>query len=115
MQTREEKFKALREEIMNNKSVDTLDESQNFIDENIDYTSSEVKKNTLTMSIDKIIEAHDEYTTIIEKRELDEKLKLEQREKTIALLKTIGKWALIGVALLVIVGVIVLVILKILN
>ena len=115
MQTREEKFKAWREEIANNKNIDAPDNQQNIVDEGVDYTSSDVKKNTLTMSIDKIIEAHDEYTTIIEKRVLDEKIKQEQKEKLISTLKTVGKWVLIGIALLTIVAVILIVVLKILN
>ena len=115
METREEKFKKYREEIKKSETVAQKVDETSLIDENIDYNSPIIKKNTLTMSIDKIIEAHDEYTTIIEKKEREEKLKQEKQAKTIELLKEIGKWVLIGIAIVVIIAVIIIVILTVIN
>ena len=110
METRVEKFKKYREEIIKNKDLETNIEEVNVVDENVDYNSPTIKKNTLTMSIDKIIEAHDEYNTNIELKELEEKNRLEQQEKMSALFKSILRWVLIGVAVLVIVAVIIIIV-----
>ena len=115
MESREEKFKKHREQISMN-----LDDSEKQIENNVivDNFADDLKtkkKNTLTMSIDQIIEAHDEYTTIIEQKELKEKLKLEKRERLLTRLKRV--LIIIGIifALMLIFGVLFFVILTILN
>ena len=113
MITREEKFKKHREKIASNVENNKVEDV--FVGNETNPSEDNQKKNTLTMSIDKIIEAHDEYTTIIEQKELQEKLRLEKKEKTIATLKSVGKILGIALALLLIFGVLVGVILLILN
>ena len=115
METREEKFKKHREQIA--QEVDNIEKhvENNVVEDNLDDEVGTNKKNTLTMSIDKIIEAHDEYTTIIEQKELKEKLKLEKKERLLTRIKRILKIAVVALSLLLIFGVLFFVILTILK
>lgn len=119
MENREQRFKTYREKIINedlkeDKNNTTL-EAKNIEDNSKILQDKQVKKNTLTMSIDQIIEAHDEYTIIIEQKELEEKIRKEKRDKMTAKLKVIFKYALIGLILLLVVFILVLIILKIIG
>jgi hypothetical protein len=58
---------------------------------------------------------HDEYTTIIEQKELKEKLKLEKKERLLTRIKRILKIAVVVLSLLLIFGVLFFVILTILK
>ncbi len=110
METREEKFKAYREEIKNNHHDETKDV---LIQDDLENQQENyLKKNTLTMSIDQIIEAHDEYTIMFEKKELEAKLKKEKHEKNMANLKVVFKWIGIAVILLLIIVVLFVIILN---
>ena len=110
MESREEKFKKYREEIAN----DTLKEEVFSTKEEVsDLEPEEDIKNTLTMKIDRIIEAHDEYTMIIEQKELEKKLKLQKKEKNIAQLKKISKIIAFVAIALVLVFVIVVFLMKV--
>ena len=115
METREEKFKKHREQIA--QEVDNSEKrvEDNVIVDNINDEKNVNKKNTLTMSIDQIIEAHDEYTTIIEQKELKEKLRLEKKERLLTRVKRILKITGIALALVLIFSVLFFVILTILK
>ena len=115
METREEKFKKHREQIAQEVDYSEKQVEDNVIIENVNDDKNTNKKNTLTMSIDRIIEAHDEYTTIIEQKELKEKLKLEKKERLLTRIKRILKIAGIALALILIFSVLFFVILTILK
>ncbi len=113
MDSREEKFKSYREEIARtdkNKEENIETITQEDLDQ---QEENHLKKNTLTMSIDQIIEAHDEYTMIIQQRQLADKIRQEKKEKRIEKTKKILKYIGIGLLLVLIVAVIVIVIMKI--
>ena len=80
MQSRVERFKAYREQIaqnVNEEGVERLVVTEEVINQQNEDT---VKRNTLTMSIDQIIEANDEYTSNIrQKRLLEEEKRKKQR------------------------------------
>ena len=113
METREEKFKEYRAQL--SKQSDKNDIIEKEIIKDTASTTQEViqKKNTLTMSIDEIIEAHDEYTMIIEKKTLDESLRKQKKEARMAKLKKVLKYLGIGLVLLLVVIVLVIIILAI--
>ena len=80
MQSRVERFKAYREQIaqnVNEEEVEKLVVTEEVINQQNEDT---VKRNTLTMSIDQIIEANDEYTSNIrQQRLLEEEKRKKQR------------------------------------
>lgn len=84
MESREEKFKAYREEIASQVKEEAPKEEKEVV---VETTDKPVIKNTLTMTMDEIIEAHDEYTMIIEQKELKDKIKLEKKAKSKAMWK----------------------------
>ena len=107
METREEKFKKYREEILKEKN-----KPQEIKEEKVEEIKIEeeppVKKNTLTMSIDEIIEAHDEYTMIIQQKELKDKAKRKFK------MQKVIKYILICLILVAFVAIIALFLIKIL-
>lgn len=113
METREEKFKKYREEILKEKN-----KPQEIKEEKVEEIKIEeeppVKKNTLTMSIDEIIEAHDEYTMIIQQKELKDKIKLEKKAKRKFKMQKVIKYILICLILVAFVVIIALFLIKIL-
>lgn len=111
MESREEKFKKYREEIKNDTEVH--EEPINHVEESEEEIVN--KKNTLTMSIDQIIEAHDEYTTIIEKQELKARIKKEKKEKLLLNLKKIIKIGSLVIGIILIITVLTIIILKIMG
>lgn len=113
METREEKFKKYREEISLQEKK--IEEEPLLVDEEVldQQEINHQKRNTLTMSIDQIIEAHDQYTMIIEQKELKEKIKKEKRLQRIAFWKKVGKISLIVAVILVVIFVIVILIEKV--
>lgn len=113
MDSREEKFKSYREEIARaDKNKEEIIET--ITQEDLDQQEeNHLKKNTLTMSIDQIIEAHDEYTMIIQQKQLADKIRQEKKEKRILKTKKILKYIGIGLLLVLIVAVIAIVIMKI--
>lgn len=117
METREEKFKNYRAQLskQNDKSEMIEKELPEVDISNIKEQEGFEKKNTLTMSIDEIIEAHDEYTMIIEKKTLEESIKKQKKEQMISKLKKILKYLGIGSVLLLVVIVLVIIILAIMK
>lgn len=114
MESREERFKKYREEISqydNKSEVEKIDVTPEVIEKQEEDT---VKKNTLTMSIDQIIEAHDEYTMIIHQKELKEKLKTEKKQKRKTQFIFLLKYCGIGLVLIAIVLILVFVLINIL-
>ena len=113
METREEEFKKYREEILKEKN-----KPQEIKEEKVEEIKIEeeppVKKNTLTMSIDEIIEAHDEYTMIIQQKELKDKIKLEKKAKRKFKMQKVIKYILICLILVAFVAIIALFLIKIL-
>ena len=106
MESREVKFKKYREEII----------AQNITKDEIKTTESTEEtsyalKNTLTRSIDEIIEAHDEYTVVIQQKELDERIKQEKKERLIATIVKVSKYVGIALLLLLAIAIIVMIIL----
>lgn len=122
--TRVEEYKKLREDI-ENIDVYSFDDPKkmppsshssvplipvnDFNDEEDDEfkivssTSEEdhVKKNTLTLTIDEIIKQHEAYTEVLQKQELDKRIK-EQKEKNKAVFNPkIILWIAIGVIIVV--------------
>lgn len=122
--TRVEEYKKLREDI-ENIDVYSFDDPKkmppsshsnvplipvnDFNDEDDDEfkivssTSEEdhVKKNTLTLTIDEIIKQHEAYTEVLQKQELDKRIK-EQKEKNKAVFNPkIILWIAIGVIIVV--------------
>ena len=63
------------------------------------------------MSIDEIIEAHDEYTVVIQQKELDERIKQEKKERLIATIVKVSKYVGIALLLLLAIAIIVMIIL----
>jgi len=83
-QTRVEKYKKLRESIKEmdainfNSPYQISEENPDKGDRGMsdeDLQNEYVKKNTLSMSIDQIVKAHDQYTTIVSAEEIEEKNK----------------------------------------
>lgn len=113
-QTRVEKYKKLRQEIdeMDVSRVENpyqvQDDSLNDVGLSNDELQQEhVKKNTLSISIDQIVKAHDEYTTMIAQDELDKQRKETNKIKLRKMLSWLG---VIGGILLFVVILIVLII-----
>lgn len=116
METREEKFKTYREEIAKNNSEEEIIHQETLTPEDLEFQQENYdKKNTLTMSIDQIIEAHDEYTTSIEQKELEEKLKKERKERNLTKAKVFFKYFCIALVLLLIVAILIIIILQIMQ
>ena len=105
METREEKLKE------KNKPQEIKEEK---VEEIKIEEEPPVKKNTLTMSIDEIIEAHDEYTMIIQQKELKDKIKLEKKAKRKFKMQKVIKYILICLILVAFVAIIALFLIKIL-
>ncbi len=112
--TRVEKYKKLREEIddMDTYKFDSpfqVDEEKDDVGmSNEELQQQHVKKNTLSISIDQIVKAHDEYTTMISKDELKKQEKDAHKMQNKKLLITIGIIAGVIVLLAIIVVLIVL-------
>ena len=113
MMTREEKFKEYRAQLSRQNDKSVIVEKEAAKEEIPNEKDIIQKKNTLTMSIDEIIEAHDEYTMIIEKKTLDESIKKQKKELRMAKLKKVLKYLGIGFVLLLMVIVLVIIILAI--
>ena len=115
-QTRVEKYKKLREEI---KQMDTfkfdnpyrVDETDDSIDEigmsNEELKTEHIKKSTLSISIDQIVKAHDEYTTLIAQ---EKKKNKEKERKKLQFKKLVSRISVVLCAILLIVVAILLVI-----
>ena len=123
-QTRVQKYKKLREEInqMDTYKFDNpyhVEEEYEDLNDvgmsNEELQTEHIKKSTLSISIDQIVKAHDEYTTIIEQKELKEKLRLEKKERLLTRVKRILKITGIALALVLIFSVLFFVILTILK
>ena len=80
----------------------------------VETTDKPVIKNTLTMTMDEIIEAHDEYTMIIEQKELKDKIKLEKKAKSKAMWKKICKYSIFALVVLALIFLLVVVLVKVL-
>lgn len=94
--TRVEKYKKLREEIddMDTYKFDSPfqvnEEKDDIAMSNDELQEQHIKKNTLSISIDQIVKAHDEYTTMISKEELKKQEKNANKVQNKKLLITIG-------------------------
>ena len=66
------------------------------------------------MTMDEIIEAHDEYTMIIEQKELKEKIRLEKKAKLKAMWIKIGKYSGFALVVLALIFLLVVVLIKVL-
>ncbi len=111
MESREEKFKLYREEIASQVKEEAPKEEKEVV---IETTDKPVIKNTLTMTMDEIIEAHDEYTMIIEQKELKEKIRLEKKAKLKATWIKIGKYSGFALVVLALIFLLVVVLIKVL-
>ena len=88
-QTRVDKYKKLRESIQDMSTYNNFNSPYQVSEpeeEKDDIAMSEevlqtehVKKNTLSISIDQIVKAHDEYTTMISKEDIEKKTKEEKK------------------------------------
>jgi hypothetical protein len=120
-QTRVEKYKKYRESIQDMSTYNNFNSpyqvSEDDPDKNDVGMSEEVlqdehiKKNTLSISIDQIVKAHDEYTTMISQEDIEKKNK---EEKKLQLHKLIYRIAIIT-GVVVIVSLIVIIIVLILK
>lgn len=120
-QTRVEKYKKYRESIQDMSTYNNFNSpyqvSEDDPDKNDVGMSEEVlqdehiKKNTLSISIDQIVKAHDEYTTMISQEDIEKKNK---EEKKLQLHKLIYRIAIIT-GVVVIVSLIVIIIVVILK
>lgn len=116
-QTRVQKYKKLREEIT---QMDTykfenpyhVDESNNEFDDvgmtNEELKSEHIKKSTLSISIDQIVKAHNEYTTMIANEKKDKK---DNETKKLQFKKLMFRLSLVLIAILIVIIVILLAIL----
>ena len=116
-QTRVQKYKKLRDEIT---QMDTykfenpyhVDESNNEFDDigmsNEELKTEHIKKSTLSISIDQIVKAHDEYTTMVAN---EKKLKREQETKKLQFKKLMFRLSIVFIAILLVIIVILLAIL----
>ena len=111
MESREEKIKAYREEIASQVKEEAPKEEKEVV---VETTDKPVIKNTLTMTMDEIIEAHDEYTMIIEQKELKDKIKLEKKAKSKAMWKKIGKYSIFALVVLALIFLLVVVLVRVL-
>ena len=119
-QTRVDKYKKLRESIQDMSTYNNFNSPYQVTepeDEKNDVAMSEevlqvehVKKNTLSISIDQIVKAHDEYTTMISKEDIEKQKKEEKKMQLHKLLFRI----LVGAGIVLIIALIVLIILVIL-
>lgn len=113
-QTRVQKYKKLRDEIT---QMDTfkfenpyhVEESNPDFDDvgmsNEELQTEHIKKSTLSISIDQIVKAHDEYTTMVAQ---EKKLKKEKETKKLQFKKLMFRLSIVVIAiLLVIIGVLV--------
>lgn len=113
-QTRVQKYKKLRDQIS---QMDTykfenpyhVDESmeQDIGMSNEELMSEHIKKSTLSISIDQIVKAHDEYTTLVSQ---EKKNKLEKETGKLSFKKLIFRLSFVAMAILIVVLVILLVI-----
>lgn len=113
MESREEKFRKHREDIELQEKTEVLETLMKEEEASVD--SDRANRNTLTLSIDKILEAHDEYTVIIEQKELKEKIRQEKKLQRKDAVKVFFKYFGIGIALALIVTVLILIFLTVLN
>ena len=116
-QTRVEKYKKLREEIT---QMDTykfenpyhVDESNDEFDDvgmsNEELKTEHIKKSTLSISIDQIVKAHNEYTTMIANEKKDKK---DKESKKLQFRKLIFRLSLAFIGILLVVIVVLLAIL----
>ena len=116
-QTRVQKYKKLREEIT---QMDTykfenpyhVDESNNEFDDvgmtNEELKSEHIKKSTLSISIDQIVKAHNEYTTMIANEKKDKK---DKETKKLQFKKLMFRLSLVLIGILIVIIVILLAIL----
>lgn len=103
--TREEKYQKLRTEISQmDKDYDnpynSLKEPQEVAMNDEELKTEHIKKNTLSISIDQLIKAHDEYTVMISKEEIDAKEVLAKKEADQKRKKLIQKYLVMGIAIL---------------
>lgn len=91
METRVEKFRRYREEIKQQSNDLSKNEKEYLVDE-------VTKNNTLTMTINQIIEAHDKYVSKQAQDELILQEKVKQREHRIKKIKKIAISSLIILA-----------------
>lgn len=113
-QTRVQKYKKLRDEIS---QMDTYKfENPYHVDETMDddvgmsneeLMTEHIKKSTLSISIDQIVKAHDEYTTLVSQ---EKKNKKENETKKIQFKKLIFRLSFVLMAILLVVLVIFIVI-----
>jgi hypothetical protein len=115
-QTRVEKYKKLREEITqmdtykfeNPYRVDEENDSLNDVGmTNEELKVEHIKKSTLSISIDQIVKAHDEYTTMIAQ---EKKKNKEKENKKLQFRRLISRISIVLCAILFVVVIILLVI-----
>lgn len=88
-QTRVEKYKKYRESIQDLSTYNNFNSPYQTREEDSDkgdvgmseevLQDEHIKKNTLSISIDQIVKAHDEYTTMISQEDIEKKNKEEKR------------------------------------
>ena len=115
-QTRVQKYKKLRDEI-NQMDTYKFDNPYHVEEENEDLNdvgmlneelqTEHIKKSTLSISIDQIVKAHDEYTTKVAQ---EKKIKKEKETKKLQFKKLIFRLSFVFIAVLLIVIAILLVI-----
>ena len=116
-QTRVQKYKKLREEIT---QMDTYkfenpyrveEEDENLQDvgmSNEELKTEHIKKSTLSISIDQIVKAHDEYTSMLAQEKMNKK---EKETKKLRFKKLMYRLSFVLIAVLILVIVVLLVIL----
>jgi len=120
-QTRVEKYKKYRESIQDMSTYNNFNSPYQVSEEDPDKNDvgmseevlqdEHIKKNTLSISIDQIVKAHDEYTTMISQEDIE---KRNKEEKKLQLHKLIYRIAIIT-GIVVIVSLIVIIIVLILK
>ena len=108
MQSREEKFKRLREEISLQAEKEDLSNEIITPEEYASQQDNHLKGNTLKLSINQIIEAHDEYMVVVEQQKAKEDLKRKSKQLRLTKIKLIGK--IIGISLVLLLMLIVIII-----
>lgn len=105
MQSRVERFKTYREQIAQN--INDIEEEKLIVTEEVINQQNEdtLKRNTLTMSIDQIIEANNAYIFNIEQQRLLEEQKNFKKKK---IQKIFIKYLIIVLCILTIVGIVII-------
>ncbi len=74
-----------------------------------EVSDDHIKKNTLSLTMDEIIKQHEAYTEILQKQELDKKIKEKRVKRKISFDHTVLMWIIIGVCVVIAIVIIALV------